>query len=446
MDKTLYKAILREWEEKNLPKIIDRTISLEEYLNMKINKIIVLTGFRRVGKTYMMLNLAGKKLKNKSREEIVYINFEDERIPLKAEFLTELIPAIKQTFKMETKILFLDEIQTIPNWSKWLRRIHDNEKFIIFVSGSTSKTSSREIPTELRGRFLEIKVFPLSFKEFLDFKGLKFNLKQIQYSSNEKAKLIRALEEYLKFGGFPEIVLTDYTKKQDIAQSYYQTVVRRDIIERYNIKNEGALKALLLLLLNSTHYSSTKLYNTIKSMNYEVGKSTIQSYINYIENSYLMFSVPIFSYKIKDQLQYPRKVYFIDNVFINSISTKFSGNHGRLYENLMAIDLIKKYEDIYYWKNQQGEEVDFVIKKGIKVNWLIQVCYDINDGDTKQREIRSLLKAGKELKCKNLIIITDDYEAEERVKWFNNKTNIKFIPLWKWLLEKHSINSKSSAL
>ncbi len=435
MDRTLHKILLQEWKEKNLPTIIDRAISLEEYLDMKINKIIVLTGFRRVGKTYLQLNLAQKKLKDKSREEIVYINFEDERIPLKTEFLTELVPTIKQSFKKETEILLLDEVQNIPNWSKWLRRIYDNEKFRIFLSGSSSKTSSKEIPTELRGRFLEIKVFPLSFKEFLDFKTLELNLEQIQYSANEKAKMIKALDEYLKFGGLPEIVLLDETKKIDIAQSYYQTVIRRDIIERYKIKNEEALKALVLLLLNSTHYSSTKLYNTIKSMDYKVGKETIQNYINYIENSYLMFSVPIFSYKIKDRLQYPRKVYFIDNIFINTISTKFSKNQGRLYENLIAVNLIKKYEDLCYWRNLQNEEVDFVIIENGKVKELIQVCCNFNEIGTKQREIRALLKASKELKCDNLFVITEDYEKEENLEWFGIKRKVKFIPLWKWLLE-----------
>jgi len=436
MDKTI-KIILSEWKEKNLPKIIERDILLEEYLRMNVNKIIVLTGFRRVGKTYLMLNLAEKQLKNKSREEVIYFNFEDERIPLKTEFLTQLIPSIKEIFKKETEILLLDEVQNIPDWSRWLRRIYDNEKIRIFVSGSTSKTSSKEIPTELRGRFLEIRVFPLSFKEFLNFKELKLDLEQVKYSSNERARLMKSFNEYLRFGGLPEIVLSEESRRFDIAQSYYQTVVRREIIERYKVKNEEALKALLLLLLNSTHYSLTKLYNTIKSMQYEVGKATIQNFINYIESSYLMFSVPIFSYKIKNQQQYPKKVYFIDNVFISSVSTKFTKNQGRLYENLVAVNLIKRFDDIYYWKNSLDEEVDFVIRDSQKVKQLIQVCCNIDEVDTKQREIRALLKASKELKCKSLIIITDNYETEEEKEWFGIKGKIKFIPLWKWLLERH---------
>jgi predicted AAA+ superfamily ATPase len=212
--------------------------------------------------------------------------------------------------------------------------------------------------------------------------------------------------------------------------------MRRDIIERYKIKNEETLKALLRLLLNSTSYSISKLYNTLKSLGYGIGKTTLQHYLGYIESSYFIFSVPIFSYKIKDQMQYARKVYFIDNSFINTISTRFSKNYGRLYENVVAVSLFKKYHgNVYYWKNAQKEEVDFIVKDDFKVNQIIQVCYDISDFSTKEREVRALLKASKELKCKDLMVITEDYEKEERVEWFGIKRKIKFIPLWKWLLK-----------
>ncbi len=433
--KEIIKTILHDWKGKKLPDVFSREVNLVNYTKIKPSKIIVITGFRRIGKTYLTLHLIKELLKEKTREEIIYINFEDERIPLKTEFLTLLLPTAKQIFEKAVNFLFLDEIQNIPNWSKWVRRVYDNEKIRIIVSGSSSKMSSKEIPTELRGRFLEIKLFPLSFKEFLNFKNLTFDLKTTKYSEEEKARLLKTLNEYLKYGALPEIVLSNEDKKIEIAQSYYQTVIRRDIIERHKIKNEEVLKALLRLLLNSTNYSISKLHNTLKSLNYSIGKTTLQHYLSYIENSYFMFSVPIFSYKVKDQMQYPRKVYFIDNIFINAISTKFSRNYGRLYENVVAINLLKKfYDNVYYWKSQH-EEIDFVIKNGFKVKQLIQVCYSVEDIDTKKRELRALLKASKELKCKNLLVITEDYEAEENVNWFRIKRKVKFIPLWKWLLK-----------
>jgi predicted AAA+ superfamily ATPase len=265
---------------------------------------------------------------------------------------------------------------------------------------------------------------------------LDFDVEHTSHSENEKARILHVLEEYLKYGGLPEIVLSPEDKKHEIANSYYQTVVRRDIIERNRVKNEETLKALMRLLLNSTSYSVSKLYNTLKSLNYAIGKTTLQQYIAHIEQSYFAFSVPIFSYKIKDRLLYPRKIYFIDTIFINLFSTKFSKNYGKTYENTVAVELkrnLKYNEEIYYWKSGNSE-VDFVVEQNAKIRQLIQVCYDVSDITTKERETRALIKASKELKCSKLAIITEDYENEELISWFGTEKKIKFIPLWKWLL------------
>jgi len=446
MDRII-KAILVEWKEKKIPVVIPREIILKDYLDLKVNKIIVLNGFRRVGKTYILYSLANDLLNSNSREEVVHINFEDERIPIKTEFLSSLLPTADELFNKNIKYLFLDELHNIPNWSKWLRRIYDNHDIRIFVSGSSSRMSEKEIPTELRGRFLEIKIFPLSFKEFLKFKKLDFNFEILDYSEKEKSLVLKSLAEYLTFGGMPEIVLIDEDKKFELVQSYYATVIKRDIVERYNLKNEESLKALLKLLLDSKEYSVSKSYNNLKSMGYEIGKSTLQKYIFYIESSYFAFSLPIFSYKIKDQMQYPKKIYFADNAFINSISTKFSNNLGRLYENLVAVELRRKRKECYYWKNMEKEEVDFVLKNDSKIEQLIQVCCDISNPDTKKREVRALLKASKDLKCKNLLLINQNYFGEEKLEWFGIKRKIRFIPLWKWLLEeKRKHNKKQKQL
>src|SRR3989344_4898016 len=445
MDKII-KTILAEWKEKNIPTVIPREINLQDYINTKVNKIIVLNGFRRVGKTYILYGLVNELLNSNSREEVVHINFEDERIPLKTEFLSILLPTAEELFRKKIKYLFLDELHNIPNWSKWLRRIYDNQDIRIFVSGSSSRMSENEIPTELRGRFLEIKIFPLSFKEFLKFKKLDFDFKVLDYSEKEKSLIQKALAEYLTFGGLPEIVLIDENKKFELAQSYYATVIKRDIVERYKIKNEESLKALIKLLLDSKEYSISKSYNNLKSLGYKIGKSTLQKYISYIESSYFAFSLPIFSYKIKDQMQHPKKIYFIDNVFINSISTRFSNNLGRLYENLVAVELRRKRKEFYYWKNTEKEEVDFILKNGSKIEQLIQVCYDISEPDTKKREIRALLKASRDLKCKNLLIINKNHSGEEILEWFGIKRNVKFISLWKWLLEENKEVIRKSKL
>ncbi len=426
------KTILYSWIDKKIPPLKPRNRMLDEYINVKPRKIIVATGFRRCGKTCLLFRLINSLLIENRKEEVFYINFEDERISRDTKFLSDLIPSIKETFFVEPKFLFLDEIQDMPNWSRWLRRIYDNYDISLFVTGSSSKVSSHEIPTELRGRCLDVKVFPLSFKEFLVFKEIQIDCQSARYSENERAIVVKALDEFLFYGGMPEVVLAQEERKIEILQQYYSTVVSKDILERFRVRNDEALKALLRLLINSNRYSISKIYNTMKSMGHAVGKTSLANYIGYIESSYFLISIPVISPKIKEQMQCPRQIYLIDNGFISALSTRFSKNSGRLYENAVAIELTRRADfdtTIHYWKDRFGKEVDFVVKTGTEVRQLIQVCYEISHPDTKERETSGIIRASVELECDNLLIITRDYEETEIL---HNKT-IKFIPLWKWL-------------
>ncbi len=427
------KTILHSWIDKKIPVILSREALLEDYINATPRKIVVITGFRRSGKTYLLLKLISNLLLEKSKKEVIYLNFEDERIPRDTKFLSDLMPSIKESFSMQPEFLFLDEVQDMPDWSRWLRRIYDNYDVQLFVTGSSSKVSSHEIPTELRGRCLEIKIFPLSFKEFLTFKGIHIDRESVQYSDNERAKIFIALDEFLYYGGMPEVVLAPEEKKIELLQQYYNTVVSKDIAERFRIRNDEALRTLLRLLVNSNRYSISKLYNTMKSMGNAVGKTSLANYIGYIESSYFLISVPVLSPKIKEQIQCPRQIYLIDNGFISALSTRFSKNFGRLYENAVALELLRREDydtTLHYWKDRFGKEVDFVVKTGTEVKQLIQVCYEIAHPDTKERETSAIIRASKELECDNLLVITGDYEGTEEV---HNMT-IQFIPLWKWLL------------
>ncbi|MBU2579447.1 ATP-binding protein [Patescibacteria group bacterium] len=430
----IIKTILYEWREHKLPKIIRRETDLTKYLNLKTPKIITITGFRRVGKTYLIFDLIEELLKTHHKEEVVYINFEDERIPSDIKVLTQLIPTINETYNHTTKYLFLDEIQNIPNWSQWVRRIYDQENIKIFITGSSSKLSSKEIPTELRGRCIEKTIMPLSFREFLLFKNIKIDLASLPYLDKEKSKTNKALEEYLYYGGLPEIVLTSKEHKFEILQQYYKTVISQDIMDRFKIKNETMLKALLMLLLNSTIYSISKIYKTLRSAGHKIGPTTVMKYISYIENSYFLNNLFIFSYTVKDRLQYPKKIYFIDNGFINALSSTFSKNTGRLFENIVFNKIkseLKINEELFYWQDKRQKEVDFVVKKGNKIINLIQVSSNLDNIGTKEREINNLLKADKELNCNNLTIINKDIDSKEKI----GGQTIKFTPLYKFLLE-----------
>jgi len=404
---TILRTLLLEWKERKLPTTIGRDTHLDTSPQQGTNNATVITGFRRVGKTYLLYETMEKLLETQTREEVVYINFEDERIiTLTTDLLTDLIPEIQAVYGKKPKYLFLDELQIIPNWSKWVRRILDSESIQIFITGSSSKMSSAELSTELRGRAWEANVFPLTFREFLRFKNIAIDFDIIASVQEDAARFRFLFDEYLLFGALPAVVLTQPEKKQELLQSYFQTVVQRDIGERYKIENDAALRTLLKLLLNSSYITISKLHNSLKSMGIPVGKSTVDNYLSYIETSYFMKELYIHNPAIIKQMQYPRKVYFIDTGFITAMSTKFSKNMGRLFENLMFHKLARDNETMYYYKDDKGNEVDFAILEGGETTALYQVCFDLTEEETRAREIRSLIKAGATLNCSNLYLVS----------------------------------------
>ncbi|MBI2675773.1 MAG: ATP-binding protein [Candidatus Aenigmarchaeota archaeon] len=403
-------------------------------LPKKIRKIIVFSGIRRAGKTYMMFQMIRQLAATHPKESIFYINFEDERIEKTKESLTKVLPALLKLYGERSYFLFLDEPQIMPEWSRWLRRVYDSHRNIsLYVSGSSSKLSSKEIPTELRGRGLTFEVFPLGFRDFLLFRGVELE-KGFELSERKVSMVKRLLSEYIKFGGFPEVALEDSeATKKKIVQEYFRTIVLRDICERNRVKKTELMNDFLRLLLNTKLFSVNKMYNILRSQGKKAGKETLIKYTGYCEGAYFCFFVPVLSAKIKNQMQYPKKAYFADNGFITNISLRFGTELERLYENAVFLGLRSTKSDnteIYYWRDQQGREVDFVVKEGFKVSQLIQVCYDVSDYEIKKREVKALLRASKELKCNNLLLITGEQESEETIKG----KKIKYISLWKWLL------------
>jgi len=386
---------LTEWLDRPLPQIIARDQSLDLAVIPNVKKATVITGFRRTGKTYLLFSAIEKLLVSASRKDVVYLNFEDERIPQQTDFLSRLLPEIHAFYSQKPKYLFLDELQNIPFWSKWLRRILDTEDIRLFVTGSSSKMSSFELPTELRGRSWEQTVYPLNFSEFLRFK-----------KENSLSMETVLFEEYLLWGGLPEVVLSPPAKRQELLQLYFQTVVRKEITDRFKIRNTTALKTVLKLILNSTYLTVSKLYNNLKSLGLAVGKTTLNQYVSYAESSYFLSLLRYYSPSMKNQLQYPRKPYFIDNGFLTSLSTKFSNNYGRLLENLTYWKLFKENENVFYHRDEKSREVDFIVMKNGNVSSIYQVCYDISDRETYDREVNSLVRLGKKFHCESLFLLT----------------------------------------
>jgi hypothetical protein len=326
--------------------------------------------------------------------------------------------------------LFFDEIQNVNGWEKFVRRLLERRDVRIFITGSSSKLLSREIATALRGRSLSFRLFPLSFKEFLMFKGFKA---EEPFIEDERGVILRHLDEYLQFGGFPEIVNYDVLLKLRTLREYLDMIVYRDLVDRYGIEKISVMKSLIRLLVKSfsRRVSIRSLYNSLSS-GMALSKNTVYEYFSYLEDVGFVLPVKRFSFSEKELMRGISKMYVVDTGFPTIFGLKDSGYR---MENAVAIELLRRKHylnpllNVYYWSDRQQKEVDFVVTEGLEVRKLIQVCYDIEELNIKKREVNALLKASKEIECSNLQVITWDYESIEDVKG----KKIEFIPLWRWL-------------
>lgn len=427
------KGYLLDFQKRNLPVLIDRELKTSD--TKKIKSII---GPRRAGKTFFMYQQI-KKLTNSGirKESIMYLNFEDTRlIEVNFKEIREVIKLHWQIYPESTKddlYIFIDEPQNIDKWEVAVRSLHD-EGFNIFLSGSSSRLLSKEIATSLRGRTISYIILPFSFIEFLKIKNLELDVKHL--STKEKSILLNFVDEYLEFGGFPEIILENNKENRiRIINEYFDLVVYKDIVERYRIKNIQLIKWLIksLLVSFSKEFSVHKLYLTLKSRGLRLSKNTLYAYLSMLEDSMFAFFISKFKQSIRKTEFSINKAYLCDIGFAKL--SEFSEDKGRKIENIALLELkrrVSPLEQIFYWTDGKSE-IDFVVAQGLKIQQLIQVCHNIDDYDTKRRETRALVKASKELKCQNLLVITYDYEAEERIQG----KKIKFVPLWRFLLLKN---------
>lgn len=423
--KQLLNDLLKSWWDNPLPSIKPRDIDILSYFDPKVRKIISVIGFRRVGKTFTLLDFAQKH----GKEHCVYINFEDERIPKKTEVLSELIELLTEFKGNQPLVLLMDEIQEIPNWSTWARRINETTKHRLILSGSSSKLSSREIPTQLRGQTITLPIFPLNWNEFLRFREVdKFTLPHHQ--------ILHLLREYLIFGGLPEIVLAEEGLRPLILSDYLSSFVNRDIIERYRLRNTEAFTDLLRLLPNTRSYTYSKLANSLKSMGHTIGKATVIRYMQWLELSFFVSRLEVFSANVKSRIQTVKKSYLIDNYFSSQFNSTFSANLGHLMElavfhKLHARSVWDGRYELTYWKDYSGNEVDFVVLQNKEIIDLIQVTFASTMADVAEREIKGLIKSAKTLHRPSGKVITWDIEETMVI----DNIQVSYIPLWKWLSE-----------
>ena len=428
ISKRVWGELIKDFQERRLPDPVER--QLRYPLETPLNRAVVFSGPRRSGKTYLMY-IGIKELleRGEDRDQILYVNFEDIRLAgATAQDLNDLLEVYFEIYpENRTKKIwfFLDEVQVVPDWERFVRTLVDTENINVFVTGSSSKLMSKEIATSMRGRSLTYDVYPFSFAEVLRADGIEH---EKYLSLTQKAKIVRKLEDYVRYGGYPETVI--YREEWErILREILDVTIFRDIVERYDVKNIKVLKIFLNAIFNSKEFSIHKFFNFLKSQGTKVGKNTLYNYFEYFADSFIVFPLRRFSYSYKDVESSIPKIYLVDN---GLLSLQGIRDMGRLIENIVFVELKRKgVRDLFYFRSTSDREVDFVIRDGKTVKELIQVCYDIDNFSTKERETRALLNGSKELNCDDLLIITWDYEAEEDV----SGKMIKSVPLWKWLIE-----------
>jgi predicted AAA+ superfamily ATPase len=346
--------------------------------------------------------------------------------------MDDLLIAHSQIFNPSegTVYLFLDEIQNVENWDKWIRKVYDTKKYKIIITGSSSELLSSEIATALAGRNLSYTVYPFSFSEMLKSRGIVADINSIGFSS-KKGTILKALDEFLEYGSFPEVVFsTNTARKMDLLSSYFDAIFFRDIIKRYNLRETGALNIFLKIIVSnySTYFSSTKAQNYFNSMGFEISRVTI---LNFLEYSKSVFLAEI----LEQYLKSPRKRFarqvksYIVDIGLAKLFTDI--DKGRALENAVFIELLRRKKtpgNIYYLKLKSGKEIDFVVDG--KSKRLIQVCYELSSAGVKNRETSALVEAAKALKLKEGIVITYDYSGSEKV----DGIKITYRPFWEWAL------------
>lgn len=423
--KEAFKKIITDFHERSLP----RTVSREIQVPLDSGKIVSLVGVRRSGKTCILFQLIEKLRQNHDPSRIVYINFEDDRLyPLRLSHLDDLMTGYYELYPDNRKkriYLFFDEIQNVENWELFVRRIYDTLDAQIFVTGSSSKLLSAELATSLRGRTITYEIFPFSFSEFLSFNGIEINFN----SSKSLSYIVNAFDVYIYQGGFAETIGVLPAIRTKILRDYANLIIYKDIIERHGIQNLALMKHLVKYCFThmGTAVSMTKLFNDYKSQGFKLAKDTLFQYFSYLEDSFAVFSVPVFRNSVREEQRNPKKIYAIDNGFKSIFDVSLSPDSGRLYENAAFLHLRRKSSEVYYYLQKQ--EVDFYCLSDAGP-FIVNVCYDINDAGTRNREIKGLVEALAFFDCPLGYLLTR--ESEETVA--RDGRTIQILPLWKWLL------------
>jgi uncharacterized protein len=406
-------------------------------ISLELDKIQAIIGPRRVGKTSAML-LAMEALKKKDNSaEILYFNFEDERVQFEPKQLDLLLQAWSELYpdrSLEKAWFFFDEVQSAPGWERFLNRINETLSKKIYFTGSNSSVLHTEIKSVMRGRSIAIELLPLTFAEYCDFIGLKPAL-----HGASKSKTVAAFHKYLIIGGYPETVdLPSEQVRTAYLQEYYNSMLLRDIVEYNQLTNYSYLRSLYRLAASSigSSISVRRLHNQLKAHQYNVGINAVYDAMGMAENAYLFRRISRFDFSDSKREKSDKKIYWLDNGLLNANSAQYGGNRGLLLENAVFKELYRRYGNIYsqniYYSADISSACDFIVYADGGVPLPVQVSWSLNDPVTRQREIRGLIKACQYTQVKIGWIITGDEDEE----FEEDGIQVMVKAAWKWMIEK----------
>ncbi|MFH1196496.1 MAG: ATP-binding protein [bacterium] len=414
------KQILIEQKEALLKKPYgierEQILSIPEY--KKIPHVIVITGLRRVGKSTFLRQIISKYY---SDSDFYYVSFEDERLfNFKAENFNEIYETLVELYG-EQKTFFLDEIQNIPAFENFIRRFYD-AGFKFYITGSNANLLSKEIGTKLTGRHVDLLIPPFTFYEYLLFNNVTIN-NEMFYKTESKAIVKKLFDEYLTNGGMPEFL---QFKEPEILRRIYEDIVIKDIAVRYGIVNLFEMRELYQYLI--TNFGNRFSFTRVKKIVGLGSVNTVKNYLHFLTETYFVSLVNKFEYSLKKQIANEKKLYVIDNGFIQRISTKLNKDKGWLLENLV-FNKLNRTDTIFYF-SVLNAECDFIVQSGKEIKQVIQVCWELTK-ENEKRELKGLLEAIKYFKMNSGLILTSDQENEMIIE--DKKIIIK--PVWKWLLQ-----------
>ena len=384
MNKESIKYVMRQFVDRPLPVVFRRELDVP----VDSGKVITLVGSRRTGKTFLMFQIMKDLFASGiEKEQVVYLNFEDDRLyPVESSDLDLILTAHSELFpeaSRKKRYLFFDEVQNICGWERYIRRINDTENVSVFLTGSSSSLLQKDMSTAMRGRSVTYEVYPLSFAEFLSFRKVEY----VPYSRQSEATVIHAFHEYLDWGGFPEVVLAEDALRLKILQEYASIMFHRDLIERYSIRNERVMRLLFKFCAEHTGslLSVNKLFNDFRSQGLKLGKATLYEYIDMLQDSFLVFSSTKYDPSARRELQSPQKIHLIDSGIGKVFSTSSEKNIGHRFETLIYLHERRRRRDISYYRN--GFELDMCWDGG---SCFVNVAWDLSDDRTCEREVKAM--------------------------------------------------------